>query len=155
MNHLAKIQYKVFLRFLFIAAGSITKDAKNIVRVHPAMLQPPIHEIHSAVQIDASDVGTAGHCQLYQLVLQLERQDFVAIQSQYPRAIERDVIKRPIELNGMIDKCVLHDAATIFSADVQSAVSAERINNDDVVREVFDGFEAAANIRFLIIGEKN
>ena len=88
-------------------------------------------------------------------MLQLERQYFVAIQSQYPRAIERDVIERPIELNGMVDKWVLHDAATIFSADVQSAVGAERINNDDVVCEVFDGFEAAANIRFLVVGQQN
>ena len=88
-------------------------------------------------------------------MLQFERQYFVAIQSQYPRAIERDVIKRPIELNGVVDKCVLYDATTIFSADLQSAVGTERINNDDVVREVLDGFKAAANIRFLVVGQQN
>ena len=88
-------------------------------------------------------------------MLQLERQYFVAIQSQNPRAVERDVIERPIELNSVIHKFVLHNATTIFSADPQSAVGTERINNDDVVCGVFDGFEAAANIRFLVVGQQN
>ena len=103
------------------------------------MLQPPIHEIHPPVQIDTSYVRTARIRQLYELVLQLERQYLVAIQSQYPRAIEGDVIKRPIELNSVIHKLVLHDTTAIFLADLQCAVCTEGIDDDDVVRKIFDG----------------
>lgn len=65
------------------------------------------------------------------------------------------MIQRPIELDGVVDKSVLHNATTVFSADIESAVGAKRVNDNDVIGEVFDGIEAAANIRFFVVSQQN
>src|SRR5438094_498536 len=65
--------------------------------------------------------------------------------------LNRGVIQCPIELKGLIDKFVLNDLCPSPLADLDSRVSAERIDNDDVICETLHGSETSVDLCLVVI----
>src|SRR5512146_48972 len=146
---------EVLFRFLFVTRQPSSKHPQNIMGIDTPMLEPPVHEIHPAVQVDARDVGATRLDEFAQLLLELRRQDFIGIQSQNPSPIEPNMIKGPIELQGLIHKGMLIDTTAMRFADFKRVIGAGGIDNDDIIGEFEQRSEASLDIPLLIKGEND
>jgi len=148
-------EHQVLLGLLLIPRAASAKDPQNIMRIESTMPQPAIHEIHPPVEIDTGGVRAAGPHQLQELKLEVRGQPLISIQPKNPGPIKRDIVQGPVELDSLIDELVLVNAATECFTNLQGGVGAERIHDNDVIREVLDGFQTALDVLFLVVGENN
>src|SRR5260370_431065 len=86
------------------------------------------------------------------LFLQLRGHSLVRVQVQNPLVLKSPLSQSEIALLGEVDKAVLQDAGAPAPGDVQSAVCAERVQDQYVVRPR-DGVHAGREIVLLVEGE--
>jgi hypothetical protein len=65
------------------------------------------------------------------------------------------MVQSPVALHSVIHERVLDDATPVFLTYLHSAVGAERIDDDNVVRKISNRFETTADIRFFVAREKD
>src|SRR5687767_4532012 len=112
-------------------------------------------EHHPAIDVDADDVRRQRVEALVQVSGEVRRDDFVGVDAEYPIGAGIELAECPIELSGIVVKCVRKHSRSQLFGDRRSPVARERIHDQYTVDARAETFYTAPDVHLLVEREND
>ena len=139
---------------LLTSALAVLEDSQQLDRIDTA-LHPFAEEYMAAVEHHARRLLSKSRQFLADFLYQLWKQILVGVKPQHPSGISRQLVKRPVELVGVIvNPFVLEDVnCRIFGCNIQSPVSREAVYHIYGLGNRQHILDTTSDVKLLVFGQ--